>query len=162
MSLEDIEGGGITEDLPEIVVQQGLHFPDQGFSDDGGITSLGYEPSDHAVVPLIRPPLPGGIGMGIVDLGARLFHADGQLGELRAIVRGYAPEDLLEGIAILALDIRHRLTHAGCCLVLHDPDDGLPADALDDGEQDSLLGLLEQHAVDLPVSEDGPVVDFCF
>ena len=55
MSVEDIEGGGITEDLPGIVVQPGLDFSDQGFSDDGGIASLGDELADHAVVPLICP-----------------------------------------------------------------------------------------------------------
>ena len=86
MSVEDIEGGGVSEDLPGIVVQPGLHFPDHLFCDDGGVASLGDEPPDHAVVPLIRPPLPGGVGMGIVDLGARLLHAAGQLGELRTIV----------------------------------------------------------------------------
>ena len=143
------------------MVQPGLHFVDQGFGDQAGIKPLGDKPSYHSVVPLIGPSLPRGVGMGIVDLGARLVHTNGQLSELRAIVRGYAFKDLLEGVPIFALERRHRLAYAGCCLALYDPDDGMPAYPLDKREQDPLLGLLEQHEINLPVSEDGTVIDLC-
>ena len=99
--------------------------------------------------------------MGIVDLGACLIQAGGQLGELRAVVCGDALKDRLEGVPVFALERRHRLAYAGCRLALEDPDDGLSADPLNQGEQNLLLGFLEQHAVDLPVSKDRPVIDLC-